>query len=112
VVASKKVGGSSGEKAVRNSSINSMALFWLISSPFILKRSVNRIRWGEEYNPTLRPVSFRIEAIKAATDPLPFVPAMWIYCRPLWGFPNDFNRFGGFLKARILSRISGVRKDG
>jgi len=44
--------------------------------PFIVILSLNLIRWGEVYNPTLYPSDRRIEASIAAVEPLPFVPAI------------------------------------
>ena len=45
-------------------------------------------KWGDVYNPTLYPASYRIFAVLRETDPFPFVPVIWIDLKSLYGWPN------------------------
>jgi hypothetical protein len=45
-------------------------------APFIRILSLNDMRWGDVYKPVLSPERIKADEIIAATEPLPFVPAM------------------------------------
>lgn len=42
--------------------------------------------WGEVYSPTRNPAFSNEDAILIATEPFPFVPAIWIDRNALWGW--------------------------
>lgn len=68
------------------------ALSSAISLPLTLNRSVKRVRWGEVKSPARYPPSARMEARKAAVDPLPLVPATWTTLSRSWGLPSRWRR--------------------
>ena len=88
-------------------SVNETTRFSGIICPLILILSRKSVRWGEVYKPVLYPDDWNIEASMWLTDPLPFVPAMWIHLNFFSGFSSTL-QIAKVLERSILSAAGPV----
>ena len=58
---------------------------------------------GEVKRPVLKPPNCKADAVFSATEPLPFVPAMWMEGNAFSGLPNSS------VKRAIELRVSSAR---
>ncbi len=66
-------------------------------------RSLTWTRCGEVYIAARRPIFVRMECKKAAVEPLPLVPAMWMVGGSLrWGSPMALRRGHNLLSERSI----------
>ena len=102
VVASKNVGGWPSRPDAQSRSIVSLTAAASVrrassstGRPSTANRSLSAIRCGEVYRPVAYPAARSPRSVMAATEPLPFVPAM----------RSDLNRRSGLWRAAFSTRM-------